>query len=208
MRKKWTLITVLVLAAAMLVAGTWAYLSAQGRADNVITLGSVRLALHDENGAGEPAGNAAVMPGGSAVQTVFVENTGERAFYTRIKLELEAFDSSGAAMQLPAGFVTLDLNQTDWTPGADGYFYYNGTVAPGAETPTLFQTVRFSDAMDDSYLGVSLRLRLTAEAVQTRNLEQYAQNGRTDGVWQVSGPAVSAETETQLTAQAAGKGGA
>lgn len=208
MRKKWTLITVLVLVVAVLAAGAWAYVSAQGSADNVITLGSVHLALHDENSAGEPAGDTAVMPGGSAVQTVFVENTGESAFYTRIKLELEAFDSSGAAMRLPAGFVTLDLNRTDWTPGADGYFYYNDTVAPGAATSALFQTVRFSDAMDDSYLGVSLHLRLTAEAVQTRNLEQYAQNGKTVGVWQVAGPAVSAEAETQLTAQDAGKGGA
>lgn len=208
MRKKWTLITVLVLAVAVLAAGTWAYVSVQGRADNVITLGSVRLTLHDENGAGEPAGDTAVMPGGAAVQTVFVENTGESAFYTRIKLEIEGLDSSGAEMQLPAGFVTLDLNRTDWTPGADGYFYYNDAVTPGAETPALFQTVRFSDAMDDSYLGVTLRLRLTAEAVQTRNLEQYAQNGKTVGVWQVSGPAAAAEAETQLVAQSAGKGGA
>lgn len=207
MRKKWTLIAVLVLAAALLAAGTWAYLSAQGSADNVVTLGSVRLALHDENSVGEPVGDTAVMPGGSAEQTVFVENTGDSAFYTRIKLELEAFDSSGAAMQLPAGFVMLDLNQADWTPGADGYFYYNDTVAPGKATTALFQTVRFSDAMDGSYLGVSLRLRLTAEAVQARNLEQYAQNGRTDGVWQVSGPGVSAEAETQFAAQDAEKGG-
>lgn len=208
MRKKWTLISVLVLAVAVLTAGIWAYFSSQGRADSVITLGSVRLALHNENSAGEPAGDVAVMPGSNAAQTAFVENTGDSAFYTRIKLELEAFDSSGAAIQLPAGLVTLDLNQTDWTPGADGYFYYNDTVAPGDATTALFETVRFSDTMDDSYLGVSLRLRLTAEAVQTRNLEQYAQNGKTVGVWQVAGPAASAETETQLTAQHAGKGGA
>lgn len=208
MRKKWTLILVLALAAAVLAAGTWAYFSVQGRADSVITLGSVRLALHNETGTGEPAGDTAVLPGGSAVQTVFVENTGESAFYTRVKLELEAFDSSGAAMQLPAGFVTLDLNLADWTPGADGYYYYNEAVAPGAATAALFQTVRFSDGMDDSYLGASLRLRLTAEAVQTRNLEQYAQDGKTSGVWEVSGPAASAGAETQFAPQNAGKEGA
>ena len=67
MRKKWTLILVLALAAAVLAAGTWAYFSAQGRADSVITLGSVRLALHNETGTGEPAGDTAVLPGGSAV---------------------------------------------------------------------------------------------------------------------------------------------
>lgn len=208
MRKKWTLIVVTILVVAVLAAGTWAFLSAQGRAENVITLGSVHLALHDENGAGEPAGDTAVLPGGAVAQTVFVENTGESAFYTRVKLELEAFDSSGAEMRLPAGFVTLDLNRTDWTPSAEGYFYYNDPVEPGAATAALFQTVRFSNAMDDSYLGVSLRLRLTAEAVQVRNLEQYAQNGKTVGVWQVAGPAVSAAVETRFAAQDAGREGA
>ena len=208
MRKKWTLIVVLALVVALLAAGTWAYVSAQGRADGVITFGSVHLALHNENGAGEPAGDTAVMPGGGAAQRAYVENTGGSAFYTRVKLVLEAFDSSGASMQLPAGFVTLDLNRTDWTPGTDGYFYYNGVVAPGEVTTALFETVRFSAQMDDGYLGASLCLRLTAEAVQTRNLEQYAQDGKTVGVWQVAGPAAAAETETQFAAQDAGKGGA
>ena len=62
MRKKWTLILVLALAAAVLAAGTWAYFSAQGRADSVITLGSVRLALHNETGTGEPPGTPPFCP--------------------------------------------------------------------------------------------------------------------------------------------------
>lgn len=209
MRKKWMLIAVLVLALAVLAAGAWAYFSAQGRADSVITLGTVRLALHDEDQTGQPAGETAVLPGGTAAQTVFVENTGTGAFYTRVKLELEAFDSSGAAIHLPAGLVTLDLNQSDWVPGAEGYFYYKDAVAPGGVTATLFQTVGFSADMDSSYLGTTLCLRVTAEAVQTRNLEQYVQNGNTAPVWQVAGPAASAELETQLAAVCdAGKEGA
>ena len=52
MKKKWTIATVLLLAVALLAVGTWAYFSAVGTADNVITMGSVKLALHDEDGAG------------------------------------------------------------------------------------------------------------------------------------------------------------
>ena len=51
MKKKWTIATVLLLAVALLAVGTWAYFSAVGTADNVITMGSVKLALHDEDGA-------------------------------------------------------------------------------------------------------------------------------------------------------------
>ena len=43
MKKKWTIAAVLVLAVALLAVGTWAYFSAVGRADNVITMGSVKL---------------------------------------------------------------------------------------------------------------------------------------------------------------------
>ena len=50
MKKKWTIATVLLLAVALLAVGTWAYFSAVGTADNVITMGSVKLALHDEDG--------------------------------------------------------------------------------------------------------------------------------------------------------------
>lgn len=207
MRKKWMLITVLVLAAAVLAAGTWAYFSAQGRADSVIAFGTVRLALHSEDGTDQPAGETAVLPGSDAVQTAYVENTGTGAFYTRVKLELEAFDSTGAAISLPSGLVMLDLNQKDWIPGAEGYFYYYDAVAPGGVTTSLFQNVHFSANMDERYLGVSLCLRVTAEAVQTRNLEQYAQNGGTAAVWQVAGPATSAEVETQFAAQGTGKEG-
>ena len=38
MKKKWTIATVLVLVVALLAVGTWAYFSAVGRADNVITM--------------------------------------------------------------------------------------------------------------------------------------------------------------------------
>ena len=37
MKKKWTIATVLLLAVALLAVGTWAYFSAVGTADNVIT---------------------------------------------------------------------------------------------------------------------------------------------------------------------------
>ena len=64
MKKKWTIATVLLLAVALLAVGTWAYFSAVGTADNVITMGSVKLALHDEDGNGNPFTTVRVVPAG------------------------------------------------------------------------------------------------------------------------------------------------
>ena len=85
MKKKWTIATVLLLAVALLAVGTWAYFSAVGTADNVITMGSVKLALHDEDGNGNPFTTVRVMPGSVVNKVVYVENVGTGAFYTRVR---------------------------------------------------------------------------------------------------------------------------
>ena len=79
MKKKWTIATVLLLAVALLAVGTWAYFSAVGTADNVITMGSVKLALHDEDGNGNPFTTVRVMPGSVVNKVVYVENVGTGA---------------------------------------------------------------------------------------------------------------------------------
>ena len=89
MKKKWTIATVLLLAVALLAVGTWAYFSAVGTADNVITMGSVKLALHDEDGAGQPFTTVSAMPGSAVNKVVYVENVGSGAFYTRVKITPE-----------------------------------------------------------------------------------------------------------------------
>ena len=127
MKKKWTIAAVLVLVVALLAVGTWAYFSAVGRADNVITMGSVKLALHDEDGTGQPFTTVSAMPGSVVDKVVYVENVGSGAFYTRVKITPEVVAANGELVPLTdRSLLTLDLNDTDWIPGADGYYYYNG----------------------------------------------------------------------------------
>ena len=84
MKKKWTIAAVLLLAVALLAVGTWAYFTTNGTADNVITMGSVKLVLHDEDGAGQPFTTVSAMPGSVVDKAVYVENAGSGAFYTRV----------------------------------------------------------------------------------------------------------------------------
>ena len=175
MKKKWTIAAVLVLVVALLAVGTWAYFSAVGRADNVITMGSVKLALHDEDGTGQPFTTVSAMPGSVVDKVVYVEN-GELVPLTDRSL------------------LTLDLNDTDWIPGADGYYYYNGTVDPKAATSKLFNHVTFSTDMGNEYQNTTVHIYVTAEAVQTANLDKY---GPID-VWKHVGTVEASTSSTQI----------
>ena len=196
MKKKWTIAAVLVLVVALLAVGTWAYFSAVGRADNVITMGSVKLALHDEDGSGRPFTTVSAMPGSVVDKVVYVENVGSGAFYTRVKITPEVVAANGEIIPLDASkrLLTLDLNDSDWVPGADGYYYYNGTVDPKAATSKLFNHVTFSKDMGNEYQNTTVHIYVTAEAVQTANLDKY---GPID-VWKHVGTVEASTSSTQI----------
>ena len=197
MKKKWTIAAVLVLAVALLAVGTWAYFSAVGRADNVITMGSVKLALHDEDGAGQPFTTVSAMPGSVVNKVVYVENVGSGAFYTRVKITPEVVDADGKIIPLTdRSLLTLDLNE-DWIDGEGGYYYYKGEVDPNTATTELFKHVKFSKDMGNEYQNATVHIYVTAEAVQTANLKKYAANDVRE-VWQHVGTVKASTSSTQI----------
>lgn len=194
MKKKWTIAAALVLVVALLAVGTWAYFSAVGRADNVITMGSVKLALHDEDGSGQPFTTVSAMPGSVVDKVVYVENVGSGALYTRVKITPEVVAANGEIVPLDRGLLSLDLNTTDWVAGADGYYYYNGALSPKDATSKLFNHVTFSTNMGNEYQNTTVHIYVTAEAVQTANLEKY---GPID-VWKHVGTVEASTSSTQI----------
>ena len=199
MKKKWTIATVLLLAVALLAVGTWAYFSSVGTADNVITMGSVKLALHDEDGNGNPFTTVRVMPGSVVNKVVYVENVGTGAFYTRVKITPEIINAANESVPLDPSerLLVLDLNDTDWIAGPDGYYYYKGALDPKAATTQLFSRVTFSTQMGNEYQNSTVHIYVTAEAVQTANLEQYAANDVRD-VWKHVGAVEASTSSTQI----------
>lgn len=196
MKKTWTIATVLLLAVALLAVGTWAYFSAVGRADNVITMGSVKLALHDEDGAGQPFTTVSAMPGSVVDKVVYVENVGSGAFYTRVKITPEVVAENGEIIPLDASerLLTLELNDKDWIAGEGGYYYYHGSVDPETATSNLFKQVKFSKDMGNEYQNTTVHIYVTAEAVQTANLDKY---GPID-VWKHVGTVEASTSSTQI----------
>ena len=111
----------------------------------------------------------------------------------------EVVAANGEIIPLDASkrLLTLDLNDSDWVPGMDGYYYYTGALAPQAATSKLFNHVTFSTDMGNEYQNTTVHIYVTAEAVQTANLEKYAAKDVRD-VWKHVGTVEASTSSTQI----------
>ena len=156
---------------AVLATGTLAYFTAEETAQNVITMGSLKMELVELNEEGKPWTNVEnIVPGMEVTKEAFVKNTGTVDFYTRVKITKRFVNEQGEEKpELNTKLVRLDINEKYWEPGNDGFYYYKKPVAPGEETKPLFTTVTFSTKMGNEYQNVKVKIDLDAQAVQSRN---------------------------------------
>lgn len=71
---------------------------------------------------------------------------------------------------LAAGFggvITADMNDTVWTEGGDGYYYYLDVLEAGKETPLLFSEVTLPQGLPEAYDGARLKIEVKCEAADT-----------------------------------------
>lgn len=155
---------------AVLATGTLAYFTAEETAQNVITMGSLKMKLVELDEKGEPWEDVEnIVPGMEVTKKAYVENNGSVDFYTRVKITTRYVNEQGKKLpELNTGLVELNLSE-DWKPGNDGFYYYKEPVAPGEETKPLFTTVTFSTEMGNEYQNVKVIIDLDAQAVQSRN---------------------------------------
>lgn len=170
---------------AILAAGTIAYFTAEGRAHNVITTGSINITVVEqqkgENGTAveyptEPITN--VVPGAEISKIVTIRNDGKSTAWIRVKVgtEIELAGEGEANTSL----VALNFDDTNWTEN-DGYYYYNKPVDPTESTTALFDTVKFDPQMGNEYQNCTVNINIYAQAVQTAN------NNPDGGVTEVKG---------------------
>ena len=180
MKKKFILLTVLAGVMLATAGGSIAYFTVAGTAANVITAGNVKMALHDEITQGEAFSQQslnAMMPGTTADKKVYVENTGDNAFYTRIRLDCSAQSPDGTT--LGVNNIAFDFDTVNWQLGTDGWYYYQFAVEKNAKTKPLFTKVSLLPETGNDYMDADVRIKISAQAVQQAN------NGAT--VWQAVG---------------------
>lgn len=165
--------SVALLAVLLVVGGTMAWFTAQ--ADPVVNTfiaGTVDIELHDETIDPDseemvpfPTGGFDnVNPGDEFVKHVYVENTGSKRVFVRVKL-----DPLFIPEDLDLDVVGYDI-LNGWVLHTDGWYYYPQEVMPGESTPTIIEFVEFAGAeMGNEYQGATFELTVEAEAIQVTN---------------------------------------
>ncbi len=177
MKRKILILAVAAAIFSIAAYGTFAYFSAEGTAVNVITAGNVKMALHDETPEGgvfAQNGLDRMMPGDTVDRIVYVENTGDNAFFARVKLNCEVLADGG--QQLSFDKISLDIDTAKWEPGGDGWYYYISKVEKSFGTEPLFTRITFEPGMGNEYMNADVNIEIIAQAVQCANNEGKAKN--------------------------------
>lgn len=165
---------VIVMCLSLLGFGTMAYFTAENTAHNVITSGNIKIELQewadeDKKIPFPKEGIDGMRPGAEATKVVEVKNTGSNAAYVRVWVEKNFTLSEGVTGETDTDLIKIDFNDTSWTLGEDGYYYYNKALEPGDVTEALFTSVGFDPDMGNLYQKSTASVEVTAYAVQVAN---------------------------------------
>lgn len=127
-KKPLTLFVALVLLLTLAVGGSLAWLVSNDDVTNTMVPGQVPIKIDEEIS-------------GTTKTKITIQNTGNIDAYIRVAVVANKVDKDG---NITIGTApTLNLGE-NWQP-LDGYYYYKGTVAPGASTDSL-GSISFVDA--------------------------------------------------------------
>ncbi len=173
MKRKLLFLASAVICLSIAATGTLAYFTGEYRQTNVITTGSVDIALQewgDEEKTEPFVDPSGVMPGTDVTKIPEVVNTGSSAAWIRVKVEKKIL--TGGKEEAPAEevekLIGLDINTKDWTY-QDGYYYYKSELEPKASTTPVFTKVSISKDMDNAFKNAQIKVDVAAEAVQVAN---------------------------------------
>lgn len=169
MKRKLLILSALAICIAMLVTGTLAYFTAEGKAHNVITTGGVEIAVQewaDEEKTKPFEDLTGIMPGMTVTKIAEIKNTGASDAWVRVKVE-KNIELKGEGTP-DTGLVELALNTAYWTE-KDGYYYYTKALKPGEVTAPVFTSVTFNATMGNEYQNATATVDVSAQAVQTAN---------------------------------------
>lgn len=178
MKRKIIACTLIVIVISIVAFGTQAYFTYEDTARNVITTGSVGIAIdektYDENKVeiDFPKDGVETQPGNEIAKIVKVVNDGKSDAWLRIGLEFIAKDGDGKELPttLPDSSKLFEFETlSDWILHTDGYYYYKNPVKPEEMSTALFEKVRINDKLSNEYNTAKLTLRVNAQAVQTAN---------------------------------------
>lgn len=177
MKKRIVAIALIVLCLSLVAGGTLAYYTKSAVAHNVITSGSVDIAIEEWQKQGDklvpyPDDPISIMPGDTVSKIATVKNNDAEAFI-RAKAEIVITDEKGKEKSLTdaekAALIALTMNTDDWQE-KDGWWYYSKAVPTGTSTTALFTEAAFSGPkITNEYQNCTFEIVVHAQGVQTAN---------------------------------------
>lgn len=170
------LLASLTLIGTIAVGATLAYFTDTEEAVNVITLGNVDIDLtepgFDKEDGTEDNTITDITPGDEIEKdpTITVKETSEEAF-VRATMKITGLDEQHKQELLDK----IVINE-GWIL-ADGYYYYQTKVAPGASV-TLFNTVTIPETWGNEMADQTFEIIVSAEAIQADNFNPYNAEGK------------------------------
>lgn len=207
-KKLLSLVAALTLVGVVGIGATLAYFTDSDAETNVITMGHVDIDLDEPNfdtpeddpstpdvdESKEEKDNTIedVTPGQEIVKdpTITVAEDSEDA-YIRAKVEFTGLTAEQEADLL----ANINIDDTVWYLGADGYYYYNAKLVAG-ESAVLFDTVVIPEKWGNEVVDLTFEIVVSAEAIQADNFEPTVENGMITAWTYKDGTAITAETYT------------
>lgn len=164
------MITSLVLLLLVAVGTTLAYIFTKTEpVENTFKPSKVSCAVVENGSATENAGNIVTI---STNKTdVRIKNTGDTDAYIRVAVVVNWASEDGTKVWATKPVLNTDYTityatGTGWEPGADGYYYYTKSVAPGTLTKILIsQADKLQTAPPEGYY---LSIEIVASAIQSK----------------------------------------
>ena len=169
MKRKLLILSALAICIATFAAGILAFFTSEGEAHNVITTGSVEIAVQewaDEDKTTPFEDLTGVMPNVTVTKIAEIKNTGAADAWVRVKVE-KSIKLQGEGTP-DTDLVELKLNTVDWME-KDGCYYYTKALKPGEVTAPIFTAVTFNADMGNEYQNATATVDVFAQAVQTAN---------------------------------------
>ena len=168
--KKSILVGMLVfsLAALMVVGGTLAWFTSEAEVTNTFKAGTVEIKVLEK---GETEGITNWNPGDTTDYGVSVKSLGSKQTYVRVKLEPVWYNGEiEANVDKDNVELTLAENWEKYWVLDDGWYYYKEILEQNQETSLLLDKVHLKgEETDNKYQGLTLKIKVEAQAVQASN---------------------------------------
>jgi predicted ribosomally synthesized peptide with SipW-like signal peptide len=137
---------VMIIAAAVLLPvafvaqGTYALMTSSDSKNNQIGIMQFLFSHKIAENFIEPPSDSYIKGGDVVEKKNWVKNDGDIASFVRVKV-FPVLTAQDGEVHMEARFGKqlryVNLNTVNWTDGGDGYFYYLGSLAPGASRRLL-----------------------------------------------------------------------